>query len=76
MNEKKTIHGMDYALCKCSSLHLTCPEKAKPFVRMGQKATDLMKNHKMAGLPKGIKCFLFGKPAFFKPVFLLPIAGQ
>jgi hypothetical protein len=37
---------------------------------MGQKATDLMKNHKMAGLPKDEQCLL-GKPAFFKAGFFI-----
>jgi len=62
---------MQYEVSSFLTLLHKRPDKAKPSARVGQKATDLMTNHKMAGLPKDAK-YLLGKPAFFKPVFLLP----
>ena len=53
--DKKSIMAWCMHVDECSSLHscIKHPEKAKPLVKVGQKTTDLMKNHKIAGLPKG-----------------------
>ena len=63
---ESTLHAIEKGGIKIIYKH---PDKAKPFVRMGRKATDLINNYKIAGLPGDEK--IFWKTGFLQAGFFI-----